>query len=69
VKYIISAKEQYIKRYDKVYAQMHLNICNEIGVKLKNKHWYENVLKSVETSHEAKVNILGTNKCKPADYS
>ena len=27
-------------------------------VKLDNKHWYEHVRKSVETSHESKVTIL-----------
>jgi hypothetical protein len=28
------AKEQYIKRHDKVCAQLHFNICKEIRVKL-----------------------------------
>jgi len=30
----ILAKEQYVKRYDKVSAQIHFNICKEIGVQL-----------------------------------
>jgi hypothetical protein len=30
----ILAKEQYIKRHDRVCAQLHFNICKEIGVKL-----------------------------------
>jgi hypothetical protein len=30
----ILAKEQYTKRYDMVCAQLHFNICKEIGVKL-----------------------------------
>ena len=39
VEYVISAcpilaKEQYIKRHDTMCAQLHFNICNEIGVKL-----------------------------------
>jgi hypothetical protein len=29
----------------------------EIGVKLDNKHWYDRVPKSVETSHEGKVTV------------
>jgi len=34
----ILAKEQYIKRHDRVCAQMHFNMCNEIGVQLdKNR--------------------------------
>jgi hypothetical protein len=39
VDHIISAcpilvKEQYIKRHDRVFAQLHFNICKEIWVKL-----------------------------------
>ena len=52
------AKERYIKGHDKVCAQLHFNICKEIGVKLDNKHWYDHVTKSVETSHAGKVTIL-----------
>jgi hypothetical protein len=33
-------------------AELHFNICKEIGVKLDNKHWYDHVPKSVETSHK-----------------
>jgi len=39
----ILAKEQYIKRHNKVCAQLHFNMCKEIGVKLNNKHWYDHV--------------------------
>jgi hypothetical protein len=41
----ILAKEQYVKRQDGVCAQLHFNICKEIGVKLDNKHWYDHVPK------------------------
>jgi hypothetical protein len=34
----ILAKEQYIKRHDRVCTQIHFNICNETGVKLDKKH-------------------------------
>jgi hypothetical protein len=54
----IMVKEQYIKRHDRVCAQLQLNICNEIGVKLDKEHWYEHVLKLVETSQGSKVTIL-----------
>ena len=37
----ILAEEQYIKRHDRVCAELHFNICKEIGVKLDNKHWYD----------------------------
>jgi len=53
-----TAKEQYIKRHDKVCAQLHFNICKETGVKLDKKHWYEYVPKSVETRQGGKVTIL-----------
>ena len=39
-------------------AQLHFNICNERGVQLDKKHWYEHVQKSVETSQGGKVTIL-----------
>ena len=34
----ILAKEQYIKRHDRVCAQLHFNICKETGVKTDNEH-------------------------------
>jgi hypothetical protein len=52
------AKEQYIKRHDRVCAQLHFNICKETGVKLDQKHGFERVPKTVDTSHEGKVTIL-----------
>ena len=54
----ILAKEQYLKRHDRVCAQLHFNICKETGVQLDKKHWYEPVPKSVETSQRGKVTIL-----------
>jgi hypothetical protein len=33
----ILAKEQYVKRHDKVRAKIHFNICKEIGVQLEQK--------------------------------
>jgi hypothetical protein len=56
----ILAKEQYIKRHDRVGAQLHFNIrvCKEIGAQLDAKHWYEHVPKSVETSQGGKVTVL-----------
>jgi hypothetical protein len=41
----ILAKEKYIKRHDRVCAELHFNICKEIGVELDNKHWYDHVPK------------------------
>jgi hypothetical protein len=37
------AKEQYIKRRERVSAQLHFNICKETGVQVDKKHWYEHV--------------------------
>jgi hypothetical protein len=54
----IVAKEQYVKRHDRVSAQPHFNICKETGVQLDKKHWYEHVSKSVVTNQEGKVTIL-----------
>ena len=41
----------------RVCAELHFNICKEIGVKLDNKHWYDHVPKSVKKSHERRVTI------------
>jgi hypothetical protein len=54
----ILAKEQYIKRNDRVSAQLHFSICKETEVQLDKKHRYEHVPKSVETSQGSKVTIL-----------
>jgi lysyl-tRNA synthetase class II len=60
----ILAKEQYIKRHGRVCAELHFNICKEIGVKLDNKHRYDHEPKSVETSHEVKVTISWNQQCE-----
>ena len=39
-------------------AQIHFNICKEIGVQLDKRHWYEHVPKSVVTNQGGKVTIL-----------
>ena len=39
-------------------ADLHSNICKEMGVKLVNEHWYDHLPKSVKTSHEGKVNMF-----------
>jgi len=39
----ILTKEQHIKSHDRVCAQLHFNICKEIGLKLDNEHWYDYV--------------------------
>ena len=43
------------KKHDRVCAQLHFKICKETGVKFRQKHWYEHVPVSVETSQEDKV--------------
>jgi hypothetical protein len=54
----VLAIEQYIKRHDRVCAQLHFNICKETGIKLDKKHWYEHVPKSVQTGQGGNVTIL-----------
>jgi len=54
----ILAKEWYIDRHDRAFAQLHVNICKETGVQLDKKRWYEHVPKSVEPSQGGKVTIL-----------
>jgi hypothetical protein len=52
------AEEQYIKRNNRVCAELHFNVCKEIRVKLDNVHWYQHLPKLVERSPEGKVTIL-----------
>jgi hypothetical protein len=54
----IPAKELYIKRHDRVCAQLHFNICKETGVRLDKKYLYEYVPKSAETGQGGSVTIL-----------
>jgi len=54
----ILAKERYIKRHDRVCAQLHFNICEETGVQLDKKHWYEHAPKSIEAGQGGKIAIL-----------
>ena len=60
----VQAQEWYIKRHDKVCDQLHFNICKEMGVKLDNKHWYDRIPKSVETSCEGKVTVAWNQKVR-----
>ena len=54
----IMAKGQCIQKYDRLCAQLHFNVCKEIGVKSDNRHWYDHVHKSVATSQEVEVAML-----------
>jgi hypothetical protein len=50
----ILAKQHNVKRHDKVNAQIHFNICKEIGEQQDKKHSYEHVPNSVVTNKEAR---------------
>jgi hypothetical protein len=39
-------------------AQLHVNMCKELGVTLGSELWCENVQKSVETGQVGKVTVL-----------
>ena len=60
----IISQEHYIKRHDRVCAQLHLNMFNEIGVKLDNEHWYDHVPKSIQTIREGKVTIVWNHQVR-----
>jgi len=51
------AKEQYIRRHERVCAELQFNVCKEIGIKLDIEHWCEHVPKLVETNREGKVTV------------
>jgi hypothetical protein len=50
----ILAKEQYIKRHDRVCTQLHVNMCKELRLKLDKEHWYKHVTKSSGKSKKAR---------------
>jgi hypothetical protein len=64
---LILAKEKYIKRYDRVCAQLHFNICKEIGVKLDNKYSYDMYQNQSKQVMNIRLPYHGTNKCKPTE--
>jgi len=64
---IMKVKEQYIKRHDRVCAQLHFNICKKTGVKFDNEPWYGHVPKSVEQFVKVRLPFYGTNKCEPTE--
>jgi hypothetical protein len=51
----IMSTEKSVKRHDTVSAQLHFNLCEEIGVKLENRHWHDHVTESATTCHGGKV--------------
>jgi hypothetical protein len=53
-----NGKEQYVKRYGRVFAQLHFNTCKEMGLKLDKGRWYKQVTKSAETSSASKATLL-----------
>jgi len=53
-----TGKKHYIKRHDRVCAQLYFNMCKETGVQLGKKQWYEHVPKSVETRRGGRVTML-----------
>jgi len=65
----ILTEEQYIKRHDRVCAQIHFEICKETGVQLDKKHWYEHVPKLVETIQGGKVTVLWNQQIKLTELS
>ena len=64
---ILSKKKPYIKIHERMCAEMHFNVCREIGVKLDNIHWYDHVPKTFETSHEGEVTISWNQQCEPTE--
>jgi hypothetical protein len=63
------AKQKYIKRHNRVCAQLHFNACKKMEIKLDNKHGYEYVPKVVETSHRGKVTVYQIKKWKQIEPS
>ena len=49
-----------------MYAQLHLNIYNEIGVKLDNKNWFDHVLYQNQSKEVMKVRLshYGVDTCE-----
>jgi len=64
----ILAKEQCIQRHDTVCAELHCNICKEIGGELYSKHRYGHLPKFVHIGRKPKVTVLWIQQCKPTEF-
>ena len=64
-----NSNNKYVKRHDKVSAQIHYNICKETGVQLDKTHWYEHVPKSVVTNPGGKVTVLWNQQVQTEELS
>jgi len=51
--------KQYIKRHDKVCAQLQFNICKEIDIRQWTLVWSCTIIIQVETIREGKATMLG----------
>ena len=61
IDYIVSAflilvKEYWVKRHDRLCAQLRFNIWKDVG------HWHGNATEPAETCHENKVTVLWTRQ-------
>jgi hypothetical protein len=52
-----------------VCAQLHFNVWQEMGIKYDKGHWYENVLITVETSHQIKATVLWTQQARVTELA
>jgi len=50
--------KKYIKRHDRVFAQVHLYHMQTLGVKLRKEQWYKHARKPVEMIITSKEAIL-----------
>jgi len=60
----ILAKEKYMKRHDRVCAELDPNMCKETGVQLEKEHWYEHVTRLTQKYLERKVNNVWNQQVK-----
>lgn len=54
--------KKYIKRHDRVFAQVHLYHMQTLGVKLRKEQWYKHARKPVEMIITSKEAILWNEK-------
>jgi len=65
----ILAREEYIKRHDRVCAELQFNICKEKGVTLDSEHWYTHVPNQLKQVMNIRLPNYRTTSANRQNYS
>jgi hypothetical protein len=61
---LMLAKEQYIQRHGRVYAELHCTTFKRIAVTFDRQHWYQDVPKPLERIYDGNIIMLWNQQVK-----